>query len=352
MYKPNHPAVGSRPGTLVFRDDAPPTVVKVIHYSDDRFDESTVTKKSLLADAHDDSCNTWIDVQGFGDPSMIEAIAETFELHPLLLEDIINAPQRPKSETYGDQLLIIVRMSDPSDPESVQLEQVAVVIGPHYVITFQELHGDVLDPVRERLRRGNGLIYQHGVDYLGYAVIDTIMDSFFPVLESIGDHLEKLEDAVILNPETKLLGELNQWKNRLGNLRRIIWPHREAVNSLVRGDHPVITEPVRLFLRDTHDHCTQTSEVTEMYRDMVTNLMNTYLTAIANKTNEVMRVLTIVATIFIPITFLAGIYGMNFEYMPELHYKYAYPIFWAATGAVTTGMLGYFWLKGWIGPSA
>jgi magnesium transporter len=190
---------------------------------------------------------------------------------------------------------------------------------------------------------------QHGAGYLGYALFDTIIDAYYPVLENIGNYLEQLEEIVVDHPSPTVLRHLNQTKNRLVNLRRSIWPQREAANALIHDSTPLIDDAVRVYLRDTYDHCVQTAEVTEMYREMVSGLMNTYLSAVSNRTNEVMKVLTVVATIFIPLTFLAGIYGMNFQYMPELHVRWAYPIMWVIMIGAAMGMLLFFHRRGWIG---
>ena len=248
------------------------------------------------------------------------------------------------------QILIITRMVRMKGLAEVDMEQVSIVLGESYVLTFQERYGDILDPVRQRIRIGKGSPIRHsGPGYLSYAIMDTIVDGYYPVIEAFGDHLEQLETVVMEDPSNDVLRELNRTKNMLVNLRRAIWPQREAVNSLIRDENSQISDEVRVFLRDTYDHCVQTAEVIEMYREMVTGLMNMYLSSIANRTNEVMKVLTIVATIFIPLTFLAGIYGMNFEHMPELHVWWAYPIIWTTMLAVAAGMLTFFWKKGWIG---
>ncbi len=295
-----------------------------MHYSANGCDESEVTNIEALKEAFKPDTVTWFDVQGFGDRKLLQKLGKVFDLHSLLLEDVVNVPQRPKTESYGEQLLVVVRMvrlEEEGDTRvaTVDMEQVSMVLAKNYVVTFQEKHGDILDPVRQRIRSGKGPMRSHGADYLAYAIADTIIDGYYPVLESVGDRLESLENDVIHRPSPAVLGELNAMKNQLINLRRAIWPQREAINSLVRGDHNLITEPVRIYLRDTYDHCIQTSEVAEMYREMVTGLMNTYLSSIANRANDIMKVLTIMASIFIPLTFMAGIYGMNFEHMPELH---------------------------------
>ncbi len=350
LFSKRHPKVGARPGTLVIPKEAPPPRIHVISYTPEQVNENDVSEAAELREAFNDQTITWIDVQGFGDKKLIQQIGKTFSLHPLLLEDIVNVPQRPKCEAYDDQLLVIVRMVRLDDNGQIDLEQVSVVLAKNYVLTFQERYGDVFDPVRGRIRDGKGRIRRHRADYLAYALIDNVVDAYYPVLESIGERLESLEDEVIVNPTPALLGELNRMKNQLVNLRRGIWPQREAIHALSRGDHATIEEEVGIFFRDTYNHCVQTAEVTEMYREMVTGMMNTYLSSVANRTNEVMKVLTIVATIFIPLTFLAGIYGMNFEFMPELHVRWAYPIIWLTMFLVAAVMLVFFWRKGWIGP--
>lgn len=353
IFAKQHPKVGSRPGTLVISDEAPEPRIRLISYGPTGVEDKSCDADSLsqLPESFSTDSVTWIDVQGFGDKKLIREIGKTFNLHSLLLADVVNVPQRPKSELYEDQLLIIVRMVRIDESEQIAMEQVSVILGSTYVLTFQERYGDVFDPVRKRIRDGKGQLRKHGPDYLAYALIDTVIDGYYPVLESVGDHLESLESRVITDPSPELLAQLNHFKNRLVNLRRGIWPQREAVNALARGDHSAITDEVRVYLRDTYDHCVQTSEVTEMYREMVTGLMNVYLSSVANRTNEVMKVLTIVATIFIPLTFLAGVYGMNFEHMPELHNRWAYPLIWMAMLGMATIMLVFFWRRGWIGPS-
>lgn len=348
IFRKRHPAVGARPGTLVIPQQAPPPKIHMIRYGEDELSESEIENVEELKTAFSDRGVTWIDVQGFGDQAVMREIGDLFELHPLLLEDVVNAPQRPKAEAYEDQILMIVRMVSVDAAGTIQIEQVSIVFTAKYVLTFQEEYGDVLDPVRHRIRSGKGPLRKLGADYLAYALADTIIDGYYPVLEAIGSHLERLEDSVISQPTPQVLGELNGLKNQLVNLRRSIWPQREAINHLIRGDHATVTDEVRIYLRDTYDHCAQTSEVAEMYHEMVTGLMNMYLSSIANRTNEVMKILTIMASIFIPLTFLAGIYGMNFDHMPELHVWWAYPIIWLTMVGVAVGMLAYFWRKGWI----
>ncbi|QEF96635.1 Magnesium transport protein CorA [Stieleria maiorica] len=354
IFKKQYTRVGARPGTLVISKQSPRPVVRGIFYNPQSVDDHLIEDLDQLPEILKAETVGWIDVQGFGDRSVMNKIGSIFSLHPLLLEDVVNVPQRPKTELYDDQLLIVVRMVRLKDPEEqsryrVDMEQVSIVLAKNYVITFQERYGDILDPVRKRIKSGKGIIRKRGADYLAYAIADTIVDGYYPVLEGVGNDLEAMEDEVIRNPSPEVLAELNTLKNQLINLRRAVWPQREAVNSLVRGDYSLIGEDVRLYLRDTHDHCIQTSEVAEMYREMATGLMNTYLSSVANRTNDVMKVLTIMASLFIPLTFMAGIYGMNFEHMPELHYQYSYPLLWLVMSLTCVGMLIFFWRKGWIG---
>ena len=352
FFKKRHPSVGARPGTLVIGEDAPPPKIRIIHYTRDDVRDEEVTDIEQLREAFSENSVTWVDVQGFGDEDAVRRIGEVFSLHSLAIEDVINVPQRPKAEAYDEQLLLITRMVRLTGPLNVDIEQVSIVLGKGYVITFQERYGDVLDPVRSRIRGNKGLQFRsQGPDYLAYAILDTVIDGYYPVLETLGDQLGDLEDVVIANPSPRLLRKLNRTKNMLMNLRRSLWPQRESVNSLIRDSNPLVTDLTRTHFRDTYDHCIQTSEVIEMYREMVTGLMNTYLSSVANRTNDVMKVLTIMASIFIPLTFLAGIYGMNFENMPELHFWWSYPLVWMMMLSLAVGMILYFRRKGWIGPS-
>lgn len=353
LFRKRHPKVGARPGTLVIPKDAPPPKITTIQYNESDHQVSSVDDVEELSEAFKGDGVTWVDIQGFGDRSIMRQVGRMFDLHPLLLEDVVNVPQRPKVEAYGDQLLIIVRMvrigeDDEYGEATVDMEQVSLIVAKNYLITFQEKHGDILDPVRERLANKQGIIRSRGSDYLAYVITDTIIDAYYPVLEVVGNQLESLESVIITDPSPAVLSRLNRLKNQLINLRRVIWPQREAINELIRGKRGLISEEVGVYLRDTYDHCIQTSEVAEMFREMATGLMNTYLSSVANRTNEVMKVLTIMASIFIPLTFMAGIYGMNFENMPELQYEYSYTVLWIAMLAVASGMIAYFWKKGWI----
>ena len=358
-FRKRHPKVGAAPGTLMVADGALQPVIRMISYPKAAESKSVgeVLKQEIenvtdLATLIDPDRITWIDVQGFGDTKTVKQIGELFSIHPLALEDIVNVPQRPKAEVYDEDTLVVTRMVSLDDQREVQMEQVAVLLSKNCVVTFQEKYGDILDPLRERINAPKNRIRKLGPDYLMYAIVDTVVDGYYPVIDELGDHLEELEDEVMDNPSTAALMQLNRTKNLLVNLRRAIWPQREAVNSLVREENSFISEEVRLYLRDTYDHCGQSAEVIEMYREMATGLINIYLSSVANRSNEVMKVLTVMASIFIPLTFMAGIYGMNFEHMPELKLPWAYPVFWCVMGTTAFAMVFYFWKKGWIGKSA
>ncbi len=359
VFRKRHPKVGAAPGTLMVADGALQPVIRMISYPKAAEGKSVgeVLKQEIenvtdLATLIDPDRITWIDVQGFGDTKTVKQIGELFSIHPLALEDIVNVPQRPKAEVYDEDTLVVTRMVSLDDQREVQMEQVAVLLSKNCVVTFQEKYGDILDPLRERINAPKNRIRKLGPDYLMYAIVDTVVDGYYPVIDELGDHLEELEDEVMDNPSTAALMQLNRTKNLLVNLRRAIWPQREAVNSLVREENSFISEEVRLYLRDTYDHCVQSAEVIEMYREMATGLINIYLSSVANRSNEVMKVLTVMASIFIPLTFMAGIYGMNFEHMPELKLPWAYPVFWCVMGTTAFAMVFYFWKKGWIGKSA
>lgn len=352
VFRKRSPAVGSRPGTLSVPMDSVEPKIRLIRYAvkpgapakDQDIEDVEDLASALASDGV-----TWIDVQGFGNLETIERIGELFGIHPLALADMVNVPQRPKAEVYGENVLIITRMVGLDSKSEVQMEQVAVLLNKGYVITFQERYGDILDPLRERIHDSTSRMRRHGSDYLMYAIVDTIVDGYYPVIDKLGDHLESLENRVMEDPSTESLVDLNKTKNLLVNLRRAVWPQREAVNSMVRDENVLIDDEVRIYLRDTYDHCVQSAEVIEMYREMATGLISIYLSSVANRSNEVMKVLTIMASIFIPLTFMAGIYGMNFEYMPELKFKWAYPILWCVMGVTGLGMLIYFWRRGWVG---
>lgn len=349
FFRKRHPPVGSRPGTLMIPEGALPPTIRIIDYGPDQVEEKEISElEELSLYAARDSV-TWIDVQGLGDESVIRRIGEIFSLHALALEDAVNVPQRPKSESYERFQLFITRMTRYEPGSKVDVEQVSIFLGERFVLTLQERYGDIFDPVRSRIRAGLGPMRRSGPDYLVYALIDTVIDGYYPVLETMGEYLEELEGETLTGAQPVHLRKIYDVKRELLELRRAIWPQREAINSLIRDEGPLVGETVRMYLRDCYDHTVQVIDVTETYRELTGTLMDLYLSAVSQRTNDVMKVLTVMASIFIPLTFLAGIYGMNFEHMPELSRPWAYPTLLALMAGVAGIMVIYFWRKGWIG---
>jgi magnesium transporter len=343
------PPVGASPGTLVIDPEALPSSVWVFSYDKDTLEEYKSISVEEIEELRTGGRKLWVDVQGLGDERLMRQLAESFSIHPLALEDVVHVRVRPKAERYEQNLLIVTRMLRQGDGDPLDVEQVSLLIGKDYVLTFQETYGDVLDPVRHRLKIHHSRIRSHSSDYLGYVILDTIIDAYYPVVERVGDQIEILEERVLSESSPETLRELNSMKTQLMKLRRAIMPQREAVNALKLGEHELVSENVRIHLRDTHDHIVQLAEAVEQARELVNGLMNTYLTVVSNRMNEVMKTLTIVASIFVPLTFMAGVYGMNFTNMPELEVSWAYPLLLSAMVFVAIGMVAYFWRKGWIG---
>ncbi len=348
MFKKRHPPVGSRPGTLVIEPGGQIPDICVMDYTPEAVVELEHVPPSELRSAMREEATTWVDVRGLADEAILRAIGDVLKLHPLALEDVVNAPQRPKSEPYDEHQLVILRMGTLVEG-TLHLEQVGFLIGPRYVATFQERDGDVFDPIRTRIRQGRGPIRSSGASYLAYALIDTIIDAFYPVLEALGDELSTLDEEVVAHPSRATLRRIHAAKRRLLALRRAVWPHRDVINALLRDDLVFIDTNTRLYLRDTYDHAVQQLDVLESYRESASGLLDVYLSSESNRTNEVMRTLTVTASIFIPLTFIAGVYGMNFEGMPELHSRIGYPLVIAAMLLTAGGLLWKFRKLGWIG---
>jgi magnesium transporter len=289
-----------------------------------------------------------------GDAKVISTIGNLFGLHQLALEDVVNVHQRAKVEDYPDHLFIVARMVERN--ECLLTEQVTMFLGQDYVITFQERPGkDCIEPVRERIRKGKGRLRTLAADSLAYALLDAIVDGFFPVLESYSDRLEAVEDIVVTQPNRSVVEGIHSIKSDLLIIRRALWPLREAINTLVRDHNSLIHDDTRIYLRDCYDHTVQLIDLVETYRELGADLRDLYLSSVSNRMNEIMKVLTIISTIFIPLTFIAGIYGMNFDTkvspwnMPELEWYYGYPFSLALMLAVTVAMGIFFWRRGWIG---
>ena len=292
---------------------------------------------------------TWINIDGLHQVEILEKLGECYGLHPLVLEDILNTDQRPKMEDYGEYLYIVLRMFNYNDKSSeIESEQISLVLGPNFVFSFQEREGDTFNPIRDRIRNSKGRIRKMGADHLAYTLLDSIIDNYFIILEKLGEKIEFLEEEVVSRPKSETLQTIHHLKREMIFLRKGVWPLREVISGLERGESSLIKESTRIYLRDVYDHTIQTIDTIETYRDMVSGMLDIYLSSISNRLNAVMKVLTIIATIFMPLTFLAGIYGMNFKYMPELEWRWGYPTVWIAVILISVSMLIYFKKKGWL----
>jgi len=346
---------GLIPGTLVHIGDLDqhPVRITLINYDADHVTERELTPTDECSECKDDKSVTWINIDGVHDVAVVERGGAAFGLHPLVLEDVMNTEQRPKIEDYDDYLYIVVRMlyeraGDDEDTMEIDSEQVSFIVGPNVLITFLEDPGDVFDPVRKRIRENRGRVRKHGADYLAYALIDVIVDNYFTVLERFGDLTEDLEQEVMGDPSIDTLYAIQQMKRAMIQVRRAIWPLRDVVSVLVRGDSSLIKKATMVFLRDIYDHVVRVVDVVETQREMLGGLMEIYLSTVSNRMNEVMKVLTVIATVFIPLTFIAGVYGMNFINMPELHWRYGYWYVWCVMLIVGLVMMLYFRRKKWF----
>jgi magnesium transporter len=318
------------------------------------YDEGQVTDKEVAAVEEcfpfkEKPTVTWINIDGVHDLNVIEKIAARFGVHPLVMEDIVNTGQRPKMEDFGDYMFVVLKMLlHDAASDRVRTEQVSLILGTNFVISFQEVQGDVFDSIRERIRSAKGRIRKMGSDYLCYTLIDAVVDNYFLILEKFGERIEGMEDQLISNPTPETLQTIHTLKREMILLRKSVWPVRELIAGLQRAESQLICDGVQVYLRDVYDHTIQVMDTVESFRDMVAGMRDTYLSSVSNRMNEVMKVLTIIATIFIPITFIAGIYGMNFEFMPELGVHYGYFVALGVMGGVAIVMIQYFRRRGWL----
>jgi len=342
---------GLSPGTLVHIGEKKIDTVKAVMFD---YDERSCSETVLTELAQCIVCRgkpsvTWVDIEGVHDIQAFEKIGGCFDLHPLVMEDILNTDQRPKLEDYGDYLYIVLRMlTSASETGEIASEQVSLILGENFVLSIQEgAKGDVFDSVRSRIRGGKGQIRRLGADYLAYALIDAVVDNYFIILEKIGERIEFLEESLIGNPGPDTLKLLHHLKREMIYLRKSVWPLREVVAAMQRRDSALIREGTGYYLRDVYDHTIQVIDTIETFRDMLSGMLDIYLSSVSNRMNSVMKVLTVIATIFMPLTWIAGIYGMNFKHMPELEWAWGYPAVWALTLAIAVGMMVYFKKKKW-----
>lgn len=340
---------GLPPGTLVHIGERRPgkVTLQVFHYNAGGCEELQPDHAGQLSPPVDESV-VWINVGGVHNLDVLETLGKQFSLHPLLLEDVANTDQRPKLDDYEDYLFLVVKMLLLTERKEIAVEQVSFVLGRNYVISFQENGSDVFQPVRERLRGGKGRLRPSEADYLLYALVDAIVDQYFAVLEFMGERLEAVQQAVIDDPQPETLNSIHALKRQLLFLRRAVWPLRDVMNNLSRSDCAFLHEPTKVFFRDVYDHVVQIVDTIETLREMVSASLDIYLSSVSYRLNAVMRVLTVITTIFMPLSFIASIYGMNFEYMPELKSRWGYPLVIAVMAAVGVGMLVLFRKKRWL----
>ncbi|AFY94004.1 magnesium/cobalt transporter CorA [Chamaesiphon minutus] len=347
---------GTMPGQLHLSEDAPPAELVSIDYDRDSFSRTIIKDPETINEYLKTHTVSWIDVLGLGNNATWEALGSIFNLHQMLVEDIVNVPQRPKVEDYQDQLLIIATMVilNP-DRNGFVKEQVSLVLGKNYLLTVQEEpEQDCFHGVRKRIELDRGIVRKQGADYLAYCLLDAIVDGFFPVLEYYGELIEELENEVITRPTRSTLEKIYKIRRELLTIRRAIWPQRDAINSLIRDGSDLISNDVQVYLRDCYDHTVQVMDMVETYRELATGLMDVYLSAVSNKMNEIMKLLTVVSAIFIPLTFIAGVYGMNFDRsksplnMPELGWYWGYPFCLALMGITAGSLVFFFWKRGWF----
>jgi magnesium transporter len=342
---------GLPPGSLVHVGEKKTerTKITIMDYDEQNFQEKEEKTVEECFAFKETATVTWINIDGVHDSEVVGKLGTHFGVHPLILEDIMTTQQRPKMEDMGDYIFIVLRMLSLSEKKKeVRSEQVSLILGSNFVISFQETEGDVFDSVRDRIRTGKGRLRKMGPDYLAYALIDSIVDNYFLTLEKLGEKVEFIEEELVSDPGRKTLQEIHILKREMIYLRKSVWPLREVISGLERVESDLIKESTGIFLRDVYDHTIQVIDTVETYRDMLSGMLDMYLSSVSNRMNEVMKVLTIIATIFIPLTFIAGVYGMNFRYMPELGWRWGYFIVLSLMIVIGILMVFFFKRKKWM----
>jgi magnesium transporter len=343
--------VGLTPGTLVHVGEKKieKVRIRIIDYDETQLEEKEVKTVEECFPFKDKPTVSWINIDGLHDLEVVEKIGKQFGLHPLVLEDIVNTGQRPKLEDLGNHIFVVLKMLYyDREKNELEAEQVSLILGENFVISFQERVGDIFEPLRERIRQSKGRVRKSAADYLAYALIDSIVDHYFVILEQLGERIEDTEQELATDPTAETLQCIRAFKKEMIFLRKSVWPLREVVNSLERGESSLIHDSTGIYLRDVYDHTIQIIDTVESYRDMLSGMLDVYLSSISNKMNEVMKVLTIFAAIFIPLTFVAGIYGMNFSFMPELGWRWGYFAVLLVMAVIGASMLVYFRRKRWL----
>ena len=351
FMKKTSPKAGMSPGTLMHIGEKKIEKPKItlMHYDQERLEEKALQSIEESFPYKDTPPVTWINVEGLHEVGVIEKIGPPFGIHPLTLEDIVNTGQRPKVDDFENYIYIVFKMLIFDETTChISSEQVSLILGPRFIISFQEIEGDVFNFVRERIRKGRIHMRKSGPDYLAYALMDAIVDHYFLILEKMGERIEQFENAVYAGPTPEILQAIHELKREIIYFRKQVWPMREVLNNLQKTESPLVQQTNKVFIRDVYDPTIQVIDTIESFRDIIAGMMDLYLSTVSNRMNEVMKVLTIMATLFIPLTFIAGIYGMNFKFMPELEWKWSYPVLWAVLLVISGSMLFYFKRKKWL----
>jgi magnesium transporter len=351
LYHVSRKPVGQAPGTVehVGEQKVDKVRITLTDYDPPHVEEREIAKVEECFPYRDAPTVSWINIIGLHDTQLLEKLGEHFGLHPLVLEDIANTHQRPKIEDYQGFLYLVCRMITFNEEiQQVKTEQISIVLGQGYIFSFQEQEGDVFDPVRRRIRHGKGKLRKAGPDYLLYTLLDAVVDNYFLALEKIGEQIEELEEKMLEHPTSDLLQTIHTLKREMILIRRSIWPLREVLGDMQRAESALIEAENSIFLRDVYDHTIQVADIIDSFRDLLSGLQDLYLSSLSNRMNEVMKVLTIIATIFVPLTFVAGLYGMNFDFMPELRWKWGYLAVWIVMIGIAGIMLSFFHRKRWL----
>ncbi len=323
--------------------------MQVFNFSPTRFEENLAPSREMVLTRAEPGCNLWLNIDGLHDTALIQQIGSAYNIHQLNLEDILETNSRAKFDDMEEYLFLSFTMLTLGhNGKRLQQEHISLALGRTWLLSFQEVPGDSFNPVRDRLRSGKGRMRKMGPDYLAYALIDATVDYYFEVVEDIGSKIDSTDKQVLDNPNPALLRQLHNLKNDLVKIRKAVWPLRDAINSLERAESPLVNKETEVFLRDLHDHIIQLIDTVETYRDLVSGLFDIYLSSQSNKTNDIIKVLTIVTAIFVPLTFIVGVYGMNFQYLPELTWRYGYHLIWGVMLAIAMSMVAYFRRRGWL----
>jgi len=351
FFKKASKKAGMSPGTLVHVGEQKIETARIslMNYDQDRLEEKELKRIEESFVYKDSLPVSWINIDGLHEVEVIEKIGTHFNLHPLTMEDIVHTGQRPKVEDFEDYIYLVFKMLKLDEASShIASEQVSLILGPHCLISFQETERDVFNFVRERIRKGRVRIRKSGPDYLAYALVDAVVDHYFLILEKMGEKIEEFEERLHVEPTPEILQAIHHLKREMIYFRKQVWPIREVLNTWQKTESPLVQDANKVFISDVYDHTIQVIDTIESFRDIISGMMDLYLSTVSNKMNEVMKVLTIMATIFIPLTFVAGIYGMNFKFMPELEWKWSYPVLWIFLIVVFFGMVYFFKRKKWL----